>query len=336
MAQYKHDRFFKFYIQSLYKTKGETLQNIQIRNDEDLEIDLMFTVEQEKSGWLSENLGLFDLLMQEHSTLIIEHYSSYLEETDINKSITRKNLYWDRKQKELLENAKTKSELTSRERLSKEAKKQIENQNPFTWILTVNCSEKLLILCNAQPAEELGVGVYRLSPILRMGIVIIEQLVDSPETMWLKMLGNKKTARSAFKSIKQLSPERREKNDIISACIKYCVYLKDIPTDSLTSEEEDFMKTMQEIDAWYEAEINKARLEGKLEGEFLGKLEGKIESASNIIRAKFSASSLTPQIVSQLKQLNEQQLDEFTVLMFNWQQPLEMEEWLSMIEKSKH
>ena len=45
--------------------------------------------------------------------------------------------------------------------------------------------------------------------------------------------------------------------------------------------------------------------------------------------------SLTPQIVSQLKQLNEQQLDDFIVLMFNWQQPLEMEEWLSMIEQSK-
>ncbi|NJO57733.1 MAG: hypothetical protein HC836_04975 [Richelia sp. RM2_1_2] len=50
------------------------------------------------------------------------------------------------------------------------------------------------------------------------------------------------------------------------------------------------MKTMEEIDAWYESEINKARLEG----EFLGKLKGKIESASTIIRAKFSASSLTP------------------------------------------
>jgi len=41
------------------------------------------------------------------------------------------------------------------------------------------------------------------------------------------------------------------------------------------------------------------------------------------------------QDVSQLKQLNEQQLDEFTVLMFNWQQSREMEEWLSMIEKSE-
>ena len=39
MAQYKHDRFFKFYLRSLYQSKGETLQNIQVRNDEDLECD---------------------------------------------------------------------------------------------------------------------------------------------------------------------------------------------------------------------------------------------------------------------------------------------------------
>ena len=224
-----------------------------------------------------------------------------------------------------VENAKTKLELTSSQRLSKEVKKQIENQNPFTWILTVNCSEKLLKLCNAQPAIELGIGVYRLPEILRMGIVIIEQLVDSPGNMWLKMLGDKETAQSAFQSLKQLSPDRREKNDTISTCIKYCVYLRDIPTDSLTPEEKDFMKTMAQIDAWYEAEINQAKLEGKL--------EGKIESLSAIIRAKFGTSFLTPQIASQLQELNDQQLDDFIVEMFNWQQPLEMEEWLSRIEK---
>ncbi|BAZ13536.1 hypothetical protein NIES4071_53750 [Calothrix sp. NIES-4071] len=320
MAQYKHDRFFKFYIQSLYKTKGDTLQNIQVHNDEDLEIDLMFIV-QENFGWQQENLGLFDQLMQEHPTIIIEHYSSYLEETDISKSITRKNLYWTQKQKQLVENAKTKQELKASGRLSKQAKQQIENQNPFTWILTVNCSEKLLNLCNAQPASELGAGIYRLPQILRMGIVIIEQLVDSSDTIWLKMLGESESAKLAFQSIKQLSPERREKNDIISACIKYCVYLRDIPTDNLTPEDQDFMRTMAEIDAWYEAEINKAELKGK------------IQLASTIIRAKFGDETLTPKIASQLQKLNAKQLDDFTVAMLNWQQQEEMEEWLTHDEK---
>ena len=52
---------------------------MQVRNDEDLEIDLMFMGDRENPAWQQEDLGLFDLLMQEHPTIIVEHYSSYLE-----------------------------------------------------------------------------------------------------------------------------------------------------------------------------------------------------------------------------------------------------------------
>jgi predicted transposase/invertase (TIGR01784 family) len=44
---------------------------------------------------------------------------------------------------------------------------------------------------------------------------------------------------------------------------RYCVYLKDIGTDSLTLEESEFMKTMEEIDVWYENQMNQAKLEGE-------------------------------------------------------------------------
>jgi hypothetical protein len=114
--------------------------------------------------------------MKLHPTIIVEHYSSYLEETDLNKSITRKNLYWEPKKKELAEIAKIEQKLTSSKRLSKEAVEQIDSQNPFTWILTVNCSDKILSLYDAKPDPELGVGVYRLIGLLRMGIVIIDYL----------------------------------------------------------------------------------------------------------------------------------------------------------------
>jgi hypothetical protein len=86
------------------------------------------------------------------------------------------------------------------------------------------------------------------------------------------------------------------------------------------------MRTMAEIDAWYEAEMDKAELKGQL--------KGKIESASTIIRGKFGASFLTPQIFSQLQKLNANQLDDFMLLMLNWQQPVEMEEWLTHERRS--
>jgi hypothetical protein len=324
MAQYKHDRFFKFYLRSLYQSKGETIQNIQVRNDEDLEIDFMFIAQSDKFGWQQEQLELFDALMQIHPTIIIEHYSGYLQDKHIQKSVTRKNLYWEPKQIELVENLKREQQSVSYQRLSPESIELIDNQNPFTWILTVNCNPELLNLCQATPHPQFGRGVYELAGIWRMGIVVIEQLEYSPETMWLKMLGNKESARRAFESIEQLSPERREKNDTIRASLKYCVYLKDLPVDSLSAEEQEFMRTMAQIDAWYDAEMDKA--------EQRGKVEGKLESATRAIGVKFQEYVPTENVKSQLAALNEQQLDDFIVGMFRWQVVAQMEEWLKLLD----
>jgi hypothetical protein len=289
MAQYKHDRFFKFYIQALYKSKGATQQNIQVRNDEDLEIDLMFISDQERAKWEDQDLGLLDRLMKVHPTIIVEHYSSYLEETDLHKSITRKNLYWEPKQKELINIAKKEQ---NSNRLSKEATEQVESQNPFTWILAVNCSDKLLTFCDAQIDPKMGVGIYRLAQFLRMGIVIISRLEDNTETMWLKMLGDKESAQRAFSAIEQFSSDGKKKNDIMSACIKYCVYLKGIPNKLLTSEEQDFMKTMTQIDEWYEAELNQAKLQGLAQGQLQGEQLQKQSIALNLLRKNIDLATI--------------------------------------------
>ena len=122
MAQYKHDRFFKFYVQALYKTKGETLKNIQVRNDEDLEIDCMFVAQSDKFGWKQEDLGLFDRLMKKHPTIIVEHYSGYLNQKNINISLTRKNLYWELKEAELIEAARIELQLKKSEQLPQDVR----------------------------------------------------------------------------------------------------------------------------------------------------------------------------------------------------------------------
>jgi antitoxin component of RelBE/YafQ-DinJ toxin-antitoxin module len=265
MAQYKHDRFFKFYVQALYKTKGETRKNIQVMNDEELEIDCMFLAQSDKWGWQQEDLGLFDRLMKKHPTIIVEHFSGYLNQKNLHISVTRKNLYWEPKEAELIEANRTELQLNKSEQLPQQARAQIDRQNPFTWVLAVNCGDKLLNLCDAKPLTDYGAGVYELSKFLRMGIVVIDRLVETEDTLWLKMLGNKDSARRAFGEIGQLSPERREKNDIIRTSLKYCVYLRGLPTESLTEEEQEFMRTMEDVDAWYDAEIAQAQQEAKQE-----------------------------------------------------------------------
>ena len=336
MAQYKHDRYFKSFSECLYESKGQPIQNISIRNDEDLEIDFMFIGDSEKVGWKTEKLGLFDQLMQIETTIILEHYSGYLEKKDIHKCTTRKNLYWEPKEEELIENARIELSLKKSQRLPKEALKQIGDREPFTWILTVNCSKNLLELCGAESDLAFGNGVYRLSPLLRMGIVVIEQLNYSPETVWLKMLGGQETVRQAFDDIKQLSSQRRERNDIIKTTLKYCAYLRQQPTEDLTEQELNFMKTMDEI---YQAEMNKyteqglekGLLQGLERGLERGLLQGKIESVNNIIIAKFGIDTITLKVKNKLTELNTQQLDQLMIKIINLKDLQEMEDCLENI-----
>jgi hypothetical protein len=303
MAQYKHDRFFKFYIQSLYRAKGETIKNVQIHNDEDLEIDLIFIGDLNKQGWKEQDLGLFDKLMRTHPTVIIEHYSGYLEGVDVDYCITRKNLYWKHQRKELIKAAKSAQNLTSSQQLSKSELVRIDLNNPFTWVLTVNCGKQIFRDCAAQVHPDFELGVYLLPSQWRMGVVVIEQLVEIPEHLWLKMLGNRDSARRAFRGIEQLSsPTRTGRNDIMAACLKYCVYLKDIAADSLTLEENEFMKTMEEIDIWYDAQMSNAELRGEQ--------RQKQEIALNLLRENVpleTISRTTGLTIEQLQQLQSSQ-----------------------------
>jgi hypothetical protein len=260
----------------------------------------MFIGDRSNPGWQQEDLRLFDRLMEVHTTIVVEHYSGYLEEMDIHKSITRKNLYWEPKKKEQIELIRANENLKKSQRLSLDLLAQIDSQNPFTWILTVHCSEQLLQLFQAQLDSGFGAGVYRLPRFLRMGIVVIDRLPNTPETLWLKMLGDKDSARRAFGEIEQLSPERREKNDTIKTSLKYCVYLQGLPAESLTEEERDFMRTMEEVDAWYDREINQA------------KFDEKKAIALNLLRKNISLDT-----ISEVTGLTLEQLQNFSLQLEN-------------------
>jgi hypothetical protein len=79
------------------------------------------------------------------------------------------------------------------------------------------------------------------------------------------------------------------------------------------------MKTMAQIDAWYEAELTKA------------KLQGEVKLAKKMISTKFQGYTVTEAMIHQLELLNDRQIDEFMVGMFSWQFPTDLEEWLCAI-----
>jgi hypothetical protein len=76
--------------------------------------------------------------------------------------ITRKNLYWKYQRRELIKAAKSAQNLTSSQQLPKTEIVNIDRNNPFTWVLTVNCSKQIIQDCAAQVHPDFDAGVYLL------------------------------------------------------------------------------------------------------------------------------------------------------------------------------
>jgi hypothetical protein len=96
-----------------------------------------------------------------------------------------------------------------------------------------------------------------------------------------------------------------------------------LPVTEITPEEQELMKTLEEIDAFLENYPGEL-----LAAEQLGKQQGKVELAKTMIRAKFGAKVLQEAAIDQLQQLNATELDTFTTLIFQWQSSTEMLTWL--------
>jgi hypothetical protein len=76
-------------------------------------------------------------------------------------------------------------------------------------------------------------------------------------------LGKDKILSEAFVGVRSLPETKRERNDIVEVCIKHFKYLVEKSVTDLSEEEDNFMKTMQEIDILYQAEMNRVRSEGR-------------------------------------------------------------------------
>jgi Domain of unknown function (DUF4351) len=252
--------------------------------------------------------------MKVHPTIFVEHYSGYLKPSHIDRCGTRIDLYISGEQKE--------------------AKKHgvgfTETQKPFTWILATVCSKKILKDYAAMPDEDLGAGVYHLPPGYRRGIVVIRELPKTPETLCLRCLGKGDILTQAFGDIKDLPQTKRERNDIVEVCIKHFRYLTEKLVTSLSEEEADFMKTMQEIDTIYQSEMSRARSIGRQEGEAIGRQEQGVILALRLLNRKLGA--VFGDLQEKIKDLPLERLEALSEDCLDFEQLSDLMSWLARNE----
>jgi hypothetical protein len=312
-----HDQFIKQYIPIVLKHLFTSQTSLPVILNEKLAIDVLCTARPQPPATADPALGLLGRLVAIHPTIIIEHYSNYLDLEDIDSCILRSSIYWE------LNKDNTS---TSKTRLTKESAlnpQPLQHERPFTWIFAARCSDNLLNRWNAVPTLEFGERVYRLAaPGLAMGIVNIEALPYNADTMLLKMLGKAESAKQAFADIIALDPQRELRNDIIEVSLKHCIYLERFKAE-LTAEELSFMTYLQDVESAYQQWVQERRAEGIH--------EGKLQIVKKMVQAKFGMEALAPSLSDRLAALTEPQLDELTGQIFQWSNLDRLVEWLNSL-----
>jgi hypothetical protein len=169
MTRFIHDKFAKDYLEELLKDYGEVKASEKV-SGEIKEIDVLFTPAKQQSS----NLQILGLLgrFAEHPA-IIEPYRNPASTDEICDCILK-----------LLE---VKAFLRREAKASKI--KLQDSEIPKLWVLTPTISETRLSSFGTIQKPGWLSGVHFLPAALRTAIVAIHQLPQTPETLWLRLLG---------------------------------------------------------------------------------------------------------------------------------------------------
>lgn len=169
MTRFIHDKFAKDYLEELLKDYGEVKSSEKV-SGEIKEIDVLFIPSRQQTS----NLQVLGLLgrFAEHPA-ILEPFRNPASTDEICDCILK-----------LLEV----KALVRREAKANKTK-LLDSEIPKLWVLTPTISERLLSSFNVNQKEGWLSGVYFLGDALRTAIVAIHQLPETPETLWLRLLG---------------------------------------------------------------------------------------------------------------------------------------------------
>ncbi|MEH2320095.1 DUF4351 domain-containing protein [Nostoc sp.] len=169
MTRFIHDKFAKDYLEELLKDYGEVKPSEKV-SGEIKEIDVLFTPSKQQSSNL-QVLGLLGRFAEYPA--IIEPFRNPASTDEICDCILK-----------LLEI----KALVRREAKVNKTKLQ-DSEIPKLWVLTPTVSEARLSSFGTMQKEGWLSGVHFLPDALRTAIVAIHQLPQTPETLWLRLLG---------------------------------------------------------------------------------------------------------------------------------------------------
>jgi len=302
MTRFIHDKFAKDYLEELLKDYGEVKASEKV-SGEIKEIDVLFTPAKQQSSKL-QILGLLGRLAE--NPAIIEPYRNPASSDEICDCILK-----------LLE---VKASLR-REAKANKIKLQ-ESEIPKLWILTPTISETRLSSFGTIQKEGWLSGVHFLADAMRSAIVAIHQLPQTPETLWLRLLGRGSVQSQAIIELQALPldhPYQKATLELVYNLRENLRVNQELETDD--------RELIMRLEPLYQRNREQAKEEGRQEGKQEGKQEGEKNLILRLLHRRIG--EIDALLIERITGLSIEQLENLGEALLDFSSVADLEAWLT-------
>jgi Domain of unknown function (DUF4351) len=189
-----------------------------------------------------------------------------------------------------------------------------EDELPKLWILATSVSKPLLQDCEVKLKSTWVPGVYFMAEILKTAIVAIDELPETQETLWVRILGRDETQERAIREVLALPIEHPWRSDVLRLLASWKVRMDLGELMDFVNREEGVMALSEAFLEWEQATQMRSRQEGERSLVLL-LLEQRVGAFPQSTKDRINTLSL-PQIES------------LAIALLNFSNPIELEAWL--------
>lgn len=298
MTRFIHDKFAKDYLEELLKDYGEVKASEKV-SGEIKEIDVFFTPAKQQNC----NLQILGLLgrFAEHPA-VIEPFRNPASTDEICDCILK-----------LLEV----KALLRRDAKANKTKLQ-DSEIPKLWVLTPTISEtRLSSFGTMQKADWLS-GVHFLPDALRTTIVAIHQLPQTPETLWLRLLGRGSVQSQAIIELQGLPLDHRYQQATLELVYNLRENLR--VNQELETDDRELIMRLEPI---YQRNREQAKQEGRQEG----RREGEQDLILRLLNRRIG--EINAPLIERIQSLSIEQLENLGEALLDFSNIADLETWLN-------
>lgn len=296
MSQIPFDQLSKQYLEEFLSPLGEVKRSLEIPGESKF-VDIYFSP---NATTTIDDLGILGRMIQ--TSCLLEPYRNAPRRAELRSCLLK--LLW------LQED--------DRRKAKSENRTLPEAELPQLWILAATTNQPVLQEVNGHIDPAWLPGIYFLPKLFKTAIVAIDQLPETEETLWLRILGRDGTQERAVREVLALPRNHPRRNNILQILANWRVKIELGEIEGF-SQQEVLMTFSQAFSEWEQVTRQQGRQEGRQEGQ--------IALILRLLTRQFG--ELPEEARSQINALSIDQLEALTDALLDFSNLRDLETWLS-------